>query len=160
MTPRRLLPLLALLALGAAGCGGAVTPSTPSATAAASPPVHHVRTLPKRTFVRRANAICARYGHRIGSASHDRARLTRAHRVARTMRRQLARLGQPSHDRARWVRVMSKLQAVERHLDETRAALWSHSTPMVTLAARQADAASASLNRRARKFGMRACTAA
>jgi hypothetical protein len=75
------------------------------------------------------------------------------------MRRDFTRLGEPSRDGGRWVRVMSKLQAVERHLDETRAALWARSGPMVMLAARQADAANASLNRRLRRFGMRRCAA-
>ena len=158
MNLRRLSPLLAVLALATVGCGDGATP-TPGGPAVAATPTHHVRTLPKRTFVRRANAICRRY-RPAGLDASDTAGLARAHRRARDMRRELARLGRPARDQARWIRVMSKLEAVERHLDETRAALWSHSGPMMALAARQANAADASLTRRLRRFGMPGCAAA
>jgi hypothetical protein len=160
-------PILLFCALAAGGCGGATTPSAPSATASTSAPRRHVRTLPKKVFVRRANTICSRFNRRADATGLDlrdidtlASSVGRVHRLARTMRRQLARLGRPSRDQARWVRVMSKLQAVERHLDETRAALWSRSRPMTVLAARQTIAATESLQRRLRLFGMRRCAAA
>jgi hypothetical protein len=143
----RFVPVLGLLAAAAlAGCGSAATEAVaPAAPAAAKP--KHVRTLPKQAFVRRVNRICARY---------DVLDTTSAGELRRA-RRELVRLGQPSHDRARWLRVMSKLKAIEGHIDTMRAADRAGSRTMYTLSARELDGSKASATRRIRRFGATRC---
>jgi hypothetical protein len=52
---------------------------------------------------------------------------------------------------------MSKLQAVESHLDTIRASAWSGSVDMLVLSWRQAVKSSESSNRRFRRFGAKRC---
>jgi hypothetical protein len=168
----RLTPLLLLLlAAVAAGCGSANEAAAPTAAATAAAPVkpEHVRTLPKRTFVRRANAICARLapggvGARTAMSPGVRrhrgalaAWAGRMHAAMRGVRRRLVHLGEPSRDRAGWRRAMSKLRAVEGHLDTLRASAWSGDATMLSLSARQLDASGTSADRRFRRFGATRC---
>jgi hypothetical protein len=128
-----------------------------------------VRGLPRRTFLRRANAICARMAPggvaartAIGSGiRRHRGALAawsgRAHSVMRRVRRSLVHLGEPSRGRTDWRRAMSKLRAVEGHLDTLRASAWSGDATMLRLSARQLDASSTSADRRLRRFGATRC---
>lgn len=165
----RLLPLL-LVATCVAGCGSsdAVTPAAPAAAAAAAAP-KHVRTLPKKVFVRRANRICRRLENvDVGSfpamtsdVTRNRRAIgswfSRVHSEMRRARRQLVRLGQPSRDRARWRRAMAKITAIEHHMDTMRAAAWSGSVNMYVLSGRELIRSSASADRRLKRFGATAC---
>ena len=166
---RRVFPvLLAALALG--GCGTAATsapPVGPLGVTAQKP--RHVHVLPKKVFTRRANRICAELERTdIGSppavtGDVGRNRQTfgawfgHVHTVVRRARRHLVRLGRPSRDRARWTRVMSKLTAIESHLDTMRASAWSGSVDMLVLSARELKTSARSLDRRFRRFGATRC---
>jgi hypothetical protein len=105
----------------------------------------HVRTLPKKTFVRRVNRICGALG-----PVADR-------KAVRRLRLRLVHLGGPARDRTRWIRVMSKLRAVENHLDTMQAAAGSGSPSMLALSTRNMRAARQSVDRRLRRFGAHAC---
>jgi hypothetical protein len=168
----RLLPALTLIlaAVAIAGCGS--SSSDDVATAAAPAPAakaEHVRTLPKKVFVRRVNAICKGLekvdigGFPAITADVSSNRLAigawfgRAHKAVRSARRRLVHLGRPRRDRARWVRVMSKMKAIEGHMDTLRAASWSGSVAMLRLSARELLASAKSVDRRFRRFGARRC---
>jgi hypothetical protein len=164
----RFAPLV-LVALVVAGCGA----SKPVVAPLPAPPkAKPVRIVAKTKFVRRVNAICARLDGPKGAVGdvptmtsdviHNRvvfgAYIGRAHRVIRTARREMVRLGQPSRDRARWARAMSKLTAIENHLDVLRAAVWAGSVDMVVLSARELKGSAKSADRRFRRFGAGRCS--
>jgi len=138
---RRLLILPCLLV---AGCGAAEAPAPLPAPQPVAKP-KHVRTLPKQTFVRRVDRICNGLGPVAGRPAVRRLRLRLLH------------LGRPSRDRARWTRVMSKLRALENHLDTMQAARRSGSSSILALSSRNILAARQSVDRRLRRFGANAC---
>jgi len=164
----RFAPLV-LVAVIVAGCGS----SAPAPVAAPlAPKAKPVRIVAKKKFVHRVNAICARLDGPQGAIGdvptmtsdigQNRAvfgaYIGRAHRVIRTTRREMVRLGQPSRERARWARAMSKLQAIESHLDTLRAAVWAGSVNMVVLSARELEKSAHSADRRFRRFGATRCS--
>jgi hypothetical protein len=167
----RLLPLL-LVAIAVGGCGSssldAVTPAPAGSAVAAAKP-KHVRTLPKKVFLRRVNAICRRLEKVdvgavptiTGDVGRNRrvfgAWFGRVHKVVRSTRRRLVRLGRPSRDRARWRRVMTKLRAIEDHIDTMRASTWAGSVNMLLLSARELESSDKSADRRLRRFGAKRC---
>ena len=134
-----------------------------------APKAKAVRIVSKAKFVRRVNAICARLEHggigNVPTITSDVGRnrvvfgawFGRAHREVRHARRDMVRLGVPSRDRARWTRVMSKLRAIEGHLDTMRASSWAGSVNMLRLSARELVAAGKSADRRFRLFGAKRC---
>jgi hypothetical protein len=164
---KRIIPvLLAAVALG--GCGTAAAPLAPKPVVPVS---KHVRVVPKSVFIRRVNRICATADHRgdgIGAfpkITADVARnrrqiggwFGRLHRIVRTERHRLGLQGQPAKGGARWLRAMSKLRAVEHHLDTIRASAWSGSADILVLDWNEAVASSKSANRRFRRFGAKRC---
>ena len=57
----------------------------------------------------------------------------------------------------RWQRVMSKVRAIENHLDTMHAAALSGSADMLILSAHELDTAARSVDRRFRLFGANRC---
>jgi hypothetical protein len=167
----RLLPLLSLLAAVAlTGCGASSDAVAPAPPAAAAAKPRKVRIVPKRTFVKRVDKICAGFNGQeladsLPTVSSDVARnravfgrwFRHARHEVRRMRVRLKHVGQPSRSRARWTRAMAKLHAIERHLDTMGAAASAGSVHMLVLSAHEIERSGKSADRRFRLFGAKRC---